>query len=367
MKIICSKSNLLQGINMVLRAVPAHSSLNVLECILFDVSEDTITLTGSNMELGIETKVVGDILEPGRIALNAKFLSDIVRKLADNNITIETDEYHHASISCEKAKFDIPGRSGDDFPELPSVDKNVFITLNQFSFRSMINETIFSTSDIEENKLMTGESIKMINGKVRITSLDGHRIAMRYYDIKANEGEAIDIIVPGKALADLARIVQGDSYSEITMYVTQYHALFEFDQTRVVARLLEGKYYPVDQMITDDYDTKIEVNKADFISCLDRSILLTSGSDSKPIVFNLVGNNMELTIQSDSGSMRENIEVVKEGKDFRAGFNPKFLLDAFRAIDDETISIYFINDKTPCSIKNDNKDYIYIILPVTIS
>ncbi|MCR4715553.1 MAG: DNA polymerase III subunit beta [Lachnospiraceae bacterium] len=367
MKIVCSKSNLLQGINIVLRAVPAHSSLNVLECILIDVDDDTITLTANNMELGIETKVVGDIIEPGRIALNAKFFSDIVRKLADNNITIETDEYYHANISCEKAKFDIPGRSGEDFPELPSVDKTKSVVLNQFSFRSMINETIFSISDIEENKIMTGESIKMVDGRIRITSLDGHRIAMRYYDIKENNGFDGDIIVPGKALSDLARIVQGDAYSDINMFVTDYHALFEFDNTRVVTRLLEGKYYPVDQMLTDDYDTKIEVNKQDFINCLDRSILLTSGSDSKPIILNLVGNNMEFTITSDIGSMRENLEVTREGKDFRAGFNPKFLLDAFKAIDDETISIYFINDKTPCSIKNDNKDYIYIILPVTIS
>ncbi len=367
MKIICSKSNLLQGINTVSRAVSTHSTLTILEYILIEVSPDEIKLTANDMELGIETTVVGDIEENGRIALKAKIFSEIVRKLPDNNVTIETDEYNKAYITCEKAKFDISGKSGEDFPDLPNVEKNSFFILSQFTLRNIINQTIFSISDNDNNKMMTGEYLTVNNNKVRIASLDGHRISIRYSELKDNFNEEKKIVIPGKTLSDVSKIINGTVYDEVNIYITDNHILFEFDRTKVISRLIEGDYFNIDQMITDDYETRIEFNKIELLNCLDRATLLVKESDSKPIILNIEGSNLELSITSDIGSMREDIEVKKEGKDIRIGFNPKFLIDALKAIDDDEVSINFVNNKAPCFIKNENKDYIYIILPVNIS
>lgn len=367
MKIICSKSNLLQGINIVSRAVSSHSTLNILECILIEVSPDEIKLTANDMELGIETTIVGDIEENGRIALNAKLFSEIIRKLPDNNVTIETDEYNQAFITCEKAKFKIAGKSGEDFPALPEVEKDSFFTISQFALRNMIMQTIFSISDNDNNKMMTGESLIVNHNKLRIASLDGHRISIRYVDLKDTYNGEKKIVIPGKTLSDISKIVTGNVYDEVNIFITDKHVLFEFDRTRVVSRLIEGDYFNIDQMLTDDYETKIEINKSELLNCIDRATLLVRDSDSKPIILNIEGNNMELDISSDIGSMREDIESKKEGKDIRIGFNPKFLMDVLKVIDDETVSVYFVNHKAPCFIKNENKDYIYIILPVNIS
>lgn len=367
MKIICSKSNLLQGINIVSRAVSSHSTLSILECILIEVSPDEIKLTANDMELGIETTIVGDIEDNGRIALNAKLFSEIVRKLPDNNVTIETDEYNQATITCEKAKFRIAGKSGEDFPALPEVEKDSCFTMSQFALRNMITQTIFSISDNDNNKMMTGESLIVNNNKVRIASLDGHRISIRYVELKDTYNSESKIVIPGKTLSDISKIVTGNVYDDVHIYITDKHVLFEFDRTKVVSRLIEGDYFNIDQMLTDDYETKIEINKSELLNCIDRATLLVRDSDSRPIIITIEGSNVELDISSDIGSMREDIETKKEGKDIRIGFNPKFLMDVLKAIDDETVSIYFVNHKAPCFVKNENKDYIYIILPVNIS
>lgn len=367
MKITCSKQNLIQGISTVSRAVSTHSTLNIVECILIEVSPDEIKLTANDMELGIETTIVGDIEENGRIALNAKLFSEMIRKMPNNNVTIETDEYNQAFITCEKTKLKIAGKSGEDFPELPEVAKDSSFTLSQFALRNMISQTIFSISDNDNNKMMTGESFIVNNSKVRIASLDGHRISIRYESLKeAFDGEK-KIVIPGKTLSDVSKIVSGDVYDDVNIYITNNHILFEFDRTRVVSRLIEGDYFNIDQMLTDDYSTKIDINKAELLNCIDRANLFVRDSDSKPIILTIEGSNLELSIDSEIGSMREDIEIKKEGNDIRIGFNPKFIMDVLKAIDDEEVSLYFVNAKAPCFIKNENKDYIYIVLPVNIS
>ena len=138
MKIICTKNDLLKGVNIALRAVPVRSTMSILECILIDARETDIKLTANDMELGIETSISGDIIERGRIAIEARFLSDIVRKLPDSEVTIETDDSYNATISCEKSVFNIPGKSGEDFSYLPYIERDKHITLSQFALKETI-------------------------------------------------------------------------------------------------------------------------------------------------------------------------------------------------------------------------------------
>ena len=147
MKIICSKSNLLQGVNIVSKAVPSRTTMAILECILIDASTNEIKLTANDMELGIETKIEGEIAERGVIALDAKIFSEIVRKLPDNEVTIETDSTFKTIITCEKARFNIVGKSGEDFSYLPYIDRNISVQMSQFTLKEVIRQTIFSIAD----------------------------------------------------------------------------------------------------------------------------------------------------------------------------------------------------------------------------
>ena len=366
MKIICSKSNLLKGVNIVSKAVPSKTTMAILECILIDATTGSIKLTANDMELGIETRIEGDVLEKGLIALDAKIFSEIVRKLPDNDVVIETDSNLQTTITCEKAKFHICGKSGEDFSYLPYVERNESIEVSQFTLKEVIRQTIFSIADNENNKLMTGELFEVYDSMLKVVSLDGHRISIRKVELKENY-PAKKVIVPGKTLVEISKILAGDTESMVNIFFTSNHIVFEFDQTTVVSRLIEGEYFRINQMLSSDYETKIKVNKKEFLSCIDRATLLVKEGDKKPIIIDINDEGMRLQINSQLGSMKEDIDIQKEGKDILIGFNPKFLIDALRVIDDEIVTLYMVNPKAPCFIKDDKESYTYLILPVNFN
>jgi len=366
MKIICSKSDLLAGVNIVSKAVPSKTTMSILECILIDTTKGMISLTANDMEMGIETIIEGTIEEKGIVALDAKIFLDIVRKLPDNDVTIVTDNDSKTTITCEKAKFNIIGRSGDDFSYLPQLEKNNPVMISSYTLKEVIRQTIFSISDNETNKLMTGELFDINGEELKVVSLDGHRISIRKIHLK-NEYDAKKVVIPGKTLNEISKILSGDADSDVSIYFTDKHVIFEFDNTTVVSRLIEGEYFKIDQMLSGDYETKVKINKKELLSCIDRATLLVKEGDKKPIIINITDESMELKINSTVGSMNEDIDISKNGRDLMIGFNPKFLIDALRVIDDEEISMYMVNPKAPCFIRDDENNYIYLILPVNFT
>ncbi|MEG0805988.1 MAG: DNA polymerase III subunit beta [Lachnospiraceae bacterium] len=366
MKLICSKNNLLYGVNIVSKAVPTRTSMAILDCILIDASTNEIKLTANDMELGIETKIEGEIIEKGIIALDAKIFSEIVRKLPDNDVVIETSSDLKTSITCEKAKFAIIGKSGEDFSYLPEIEKNDSITISQFSLKELVRQTIFSIADNDNNKIMTGELFEINEHSLKVVSLDGHRISIRNMELKENYQEK-KVVVPGKTLQEIIKIIPGGVEDNVVIYFSKNHIMFEFGSTTVVSRLIEGEYFKIEQMLSSDYETKIRINKKELLNCIDRATLLVKEGDKKPIIMNIHDETMELKINSFIGSMNEDIDIKKDGKDILIGFNPKFFIDALRVIDDEEITLYMVNAKAPCFIKGENDKYIYLILPVNFN
>ena len=366
MKLICQKSNLLKGVNIVSKAVPVRTTMPILECILIEAANDQIKLTANDMELGIETVIEGHVTEPGIIALDAKFFLEIVRKLPDNEVMIETDTNFQTTIVCEKAKFNIAGKSGNDFSYIPYIERNDHITLSQLTLKDIIRQTIFSIADNDNNKIMTGELFEIYENGLKVVSLDGHRISIRNIELKDHYANR-KVIVPGKTLNEISNILPGLSDETVTLYITDNHIIFEFGQTTVVSRLIEGEYFRIEQMLSPDYETKISINKKELLNCIDRATLLIKEGEKKPIIMNITDNFMELKINSAIGSMNEDIDIEKDGKDIIIGFNPKFFIDALRVIDDEEITLYMVNPKAPCFIKNDEGSYIYLILPVNFN
>jgi len=366
MKLVCSKSNLLNGLQIVSKAVPSKTTMSILECILIDATKGVIKLTANDMELGIETTIEGEIVDKGIIALDAKIFLDIIRKLPDNDVMVETDAFYKTTITCEKAKFNIIGKSGEDFSYLPLIEREDSIMISQFTLKEVVRQTIFSISDNDNNKLMTGELFEINGNELKVVSLDGHRISIRKIELK-NEYTNKKIVVPGKTLNEISKILSGDADKDVSIFFTDKQVVFEFDETIVVSRLIEGEYFRIDQMLSSDYETKVKINKREFLNCIDRATLLIKEGDKKPIIINITDDTMELKINSTVGSMNEEIDITKQGKDLMIGFNPKFLIDALKVIDDEEIDIYFVNPKAPCFIKDKEEKYIYLILPVNFT
>ena len=366
MKIICSKSNLLKSVSISLKAVPSKTTMPILECILIDATTNQIKFTTNDMELGIETIVEGTIEEKGMVALNAKIFYEIIRRLPDNDVTIKTDEKFAATITCEKAKFNIPGKSGEDFAYLPMIERDEPLTISQYTLKNMIYQTIFSIAVNDNNKLMTGELFEIKDNCLKIVSLDGHRIAIRKMPLKKDYSDR-KVVVPGKTLNEISKILSGEMDDVVSIFFTNNHILFEFDQTMVVSRLIEGEYFRINQMLSSDYETKVTINKKEFLDCIERATILIRENDKKPLILNVGDNTMELKLNSSFGSMNAELMIHKTGKDIMIGFNPKFLIDALRVIDDEEINIYMMNPKSPCFIKDEDATYIYLILPVNFN
>ncbi len=366
MKIVCSKENLLEGVNIVSKAIPSKTTMPILLCILIEANDGRIKLTANNMELGIETIIDGEISENGIIALDAKFFGDMVRRLPDGFITIENDSSMKTTITCSQTQFSLLAKTGDDFPYLKHLDKSDSMVLSQFTLKELISQTTFALSDKDTNKIMTGEYFHVKENKLMAVALDGHRISIR--NILLNDSyEEKKLIIPGKTLNEISKILSGDPEKEVRIYIEKNNVMFEFDNTIIISRLIEGEYFDVDKMITDNYSTRVDVDRQSLFNCIERSTLFIKEGDKKPVVVNFTENNAEIKIRSEIGAFNENIDIAKKGEDLTIGFNPKFIMDVLKVIDDDTISMCLMGSKAPCFIRDEEKNYIYIVLPVNFN
>lgn len=366
MTITCEKSKLLEGINIVLKAVPNKSTMEILNCVVIEAKNNTIKFIANDLEIGIETIIEGNIAKEGLVAVSAKLFSEIVRKLPSGDVRIKENDNYSLSISCGKAKFNIPAKPAEEFPFLPQISKEKKVVISQFTLKEIIRQTVFSISDNENTKVMTGELLEIHGSELKIVSLDGHRISIRKIMLK-NSYEDVSVIIPGKTLNEIVKILTGGRDDEVNVFFTDKHVLFEFGNTIVLSRLIEGEYYKIDRMLSSDYETKVTVNKREMLDCIDRTTLLIKESEKKPVIIDVKDDSIGFAINSSIGSMDEEIDAVKEGKDILIGFNPRFLIDALRVIDEEEITMYMINPKAPCFIRDKDEMYIYLILPVNFN
>ena len=334
MKLLFKKSDLIEGINVVMKAVSTKSSMKILECILIDATEGFIKFTANDMDLGIETKVKGEIKEAGKVAIEARIFSEIVRKLPDSEITFEIEDDTKSLITCENSKFNIQIMDPEDFSPLPRVEKNNKISISQLSLKNIIDQTIFAINDAEKNKVLTGELFEIKGNKLKVVALDKFRIAIRNIELK-EEYDLGKVIIPGKSLNEISKILNGGMEDDVMIYFTNNHILFDLGDTVVVSRLIEDtNFFDTDKMISSDYKTKIEINKREFMDCIDRATLLIKEGESKPVFLTIKDGVLDLSINTFIGTM------------------------------DEKITLYMTNSKAPCFIRNENNSYIYIVLPV---
>ena len=367
MKISIEKSDLLNGVQTVIKAVPNRTTMSILECILIDASQNEIRLVANDSDFGIQTIVEGNILKGGMIAVAAKDFADIVRKLPDRLITIETDDNFKTYINYGgESDLSINGKDGELFTDIASYDRTENLVISEYTLKEMIKNTIFSISENETNKILGGELFDITPDLFKIVSLDGQRISVRNTALN-NNTLTKKVIVPGKNLNELIKILPGKTDDNVNIIFNKNTIVFEFGETVVVTRLIEGDYFNIKNILSMDYETKIKINKKELYECVDRSTLFVKEGDKKPIILSIEDGKIRITINAVNGSMKEKIDITKEGSDLKIGFNPKFLIDALRVIEDDEINVYFTNAKSPCIIRDDEEKYTYVILPVNFT
>ena len=363
MKLTCNRNSLLNAINIVSKAVSSRTTLPILECILIDAGED-FKLTANDLELGIETAPIeAEIDETGKVALEAKLFSEIIRKVNGENVKIEVNDKNEAVITSGTSEFKIIGQNGEEFPSVPTVSKSVYYSVKQSELKDMISQTIFSVSLDESKPVLTGELIEIKGSSMNIVAVDGYRISFRKSEITSSKDASV--IVPSKTLREITKILSSEEEEMALIYVTDKHILFDLGGNMIVSRLIEGEYIKYSQTFTDEFKTRIVINKSDMVAALERASLISRDARKIPVKLDITKEKIVITSQADMGTAYEEVYAEVTGDALKIAFNPKYLIDALRAVDDEKVAVQFNSSLSPCIIKPEEGDsYKYLILPL---
>lgn len=363
MQFISRKSDLLNAVNIVQKAISNKSTLPILEGILIKVTNNEILLIGTDLEISIKTVLVGDIIDSGNVVLSAKLLSELVRKLPDDEIHFTLKENYVVNVVCLNSNFNIQGNSGEDYPQLPEISKYNEILINKDLFKSMIKETIFSVAKSESIPILTGELIEAEGGTIRFVALDGYRLALRQG--KINEEITLKEVIPERALLEINRIASLIDENEIYLSYNKNQVLFNMGKTSIISRILEGDFINYKQIIPQNYTSRVQVNTKELLSSFERAGLLAREGKNNLVKMHVNNNLMEIHSNSEMGNALEEITVEMEGEPVKIAFNCNYFIDLLKVISDENILLEFTTSVSPCVIRPiDGDNYVYLILPV---
>ena len=318
------------------------------------------------MEIGIEYILEANVTEQGNTVVNAVMFSEIIRKLPNAEIQIRINDNNLLEIECEGSLYKLATMDPEEFPELPRINIDNSIKLEQSTLKNMIRKTIFAVSTEENRPIFTGSLFEVIDGKLNVVAVDGYRLAIKSKEVE--ESNQFSCVIPGKTLNEVNKII-ADSFDTITVGIEKNQALFEMENCKIVTRLLDGEFLKYSNTIPQTWETRIKVNKSNIQNCFERILLISASSIEKekkyPVKVNIEVGKVTISCSNQTGDAKEEILVDTEGKDLEIGFNPRFFLDALKAIDDEEVYIEFGTNRSPCIIRPiDDGDYVYMILPI---
>lgn len=370
MKISCEKEKLFKAINSVIKAVPSKTPKPVLEGILIQTNNNIVKLTAYDYDLGIEYIMDCNVIEQGATVVNAIMFSEIIRRLPDSEISINLDANNLLVIECEGSLYKLATMKAEEFPELPSINIENTIEIEQIVLKELIRKTIFAVSSEEERPIFTGCLFEITENKINVVAIDGFRLAWKtkYLENQVND---FSVVIPGKTLNELNKIML-DSYDIVKIGIAENQALFEIDNCKIVTRLLDGKFINYKSIVPQDWETRIKVEKASLQESLERINLLSGASIEKekkrPVKLSVDIGKVTISCTNQYGDAKEELFVATEGKNIDLGVNPKYFLDAFKVIEDQEVYIDFGSNVSPCIIKSveENGDYIYMVLPIRL-
>lgn len=369
MKIVCYKDKIIKAINSVVKGVASKTTMPILEGILIQTNNNEIKLTTYDLEIGIEYIMECDVEEQGSTVVNAIMFSEIIRKLPDTEIHISVNENNLLEIECEGSHYKLATMNPEEFPELPKIEIENSIEIDQNVLKNMIRKTIFATSTEESRPIFTGCLFEIENNKLSLVAVDGFRLALRTIFLTKQTND-FNAVIPGKTLVEVNKILS-DSFEPVKIGVSKNQALFEMDNCKIVTRILDGEFLNYKNVIPSNWETRIRVNKNNIQNSFERISLISASSMEKekkyPVKVQVDIGKVVISCTNQTGDAKEELFVSTEGKNLEAGFNPKYFLDALKAIEDEDVFIEFGSSISPCLVKSvENNDYVYMILPIRL-
>ncbi len=368
MKIISTKDSLSYGIQVCQRVVSSKNPLPVLSGILLKAGDGTLTVTATDLEVGIECTLPMDIQEKGAVVLPARILGDIVRKLPDVKIVMEVNSQNfNTTIKYGQSEFNLLGLSSEDFPILPSIDFSSVLTIKQELFKNMIKQVIFAASSDDNRPIFTGALMEIGEDTVKLVATDTHRLALRTAKMENNGFELEkSVIIPGKTLNELNRIMTGEG-EDVKIAFGENQIVFELPGTKLISRLIEGQFPNYKQVVPQGCKTKIKLKTKELLEATERASLLAK-EGSNFVKITITEENMTISSNSpEIGKIEEQLPIEMEGEETQIAFNSKYLIDVLKVIDTEEILVELTGSLSPGIIKPaEGQNYIYVILPIRI-
>ncbi|MDP4147059.1 MAG: DNA polymerase III subunit beta [Bacillota bacterium] len=363
MKFKCEKNVLQEAISIAQKAVTGKSTMPILQGILITAEKDEITLTGSDIDLSIETKISAEVSETGSIVVDSRLFGDIVRKLPNSYIELNSVDSNSIELICEKSKFNLVHMNAEDFPSLPSVDEDTLLSLNQKLLKSMIKGTMFAIAQDETRPILTGVLFEIKNNNLNLVALDGYRLALKRETINY-EGD-VSAVIPGKTLSEVVKIL--DEEHEVNITFTSNHTLFNLGKTKIISRLLEGEFIKYNSIIPEEYNLKVTTRRDELLNCIERASLVAKEGNTNLIKLDIEDEYMVITSNSQLGNVREELNIILQGQPLEIAFNSKYLIDVLKIMDEEEIVMELSSSVSPCVIKSkENSNCIYLVLPVRL-
>lgn len=371
MKVICSKRDLVNCIQTVQKAVPSRSTMEIITGILVKtLNNNTLQLTGTDLKLGIESKISCEVLEEGSIVIPSTIFGELVRKLPDEKITITVSSDNTALVECGKSRYNISGMSAEDFPTLPDITEDKLISMSHSQFKTMIRQTNYAVSEDETRGVLTGQLLEIKEDKVRLVALDGFRISLAdgEFDNSEENENKMEIIIPGKTLNEFSKVLSYNDDELFSISLTENQILFDLGDTKVVSRIIDGEYLNYEKVIPNEFNTIVTCDRSTIVNSIDRAYLLAKEEKGNYLIkIRIEGNNIIITSDSDIGNVYEQIVVEKEGEDLEIAFNSRYILDALKSIESEKIVLKLISNLSPCIITPlDSERQLNMVLPVRL-
>ena len=376
MKFTIKRNAFIKKLTDVQRAISSKTAIEILTGLKITATENSITLTGSDSDISIENEISTDdsnyellIDEPGSIVLPARFFSEIIKRLPESTFTIEVNEHFQATITSGQTEYQVNGVDADNYPHLPEIDTNEQLTIPADIMKQVINQTVIAVSTQESRPLLTGVHLTIKNGELHAVATDSHRLSQRKVKLSGAEDIDYDIIVPGRSLVELSRMI-ADSTGSLEIQIAENQILFNFDNTAFYSRLLEGMYPDTDRLIPQSSETEIELNAVSLLHAIERASLLSHEGRNNVVKLSLNSENQTAVLSSNSpevGNIEEELQFDKlTGNDIEISFNPDYMKAALQAFGQAEVKLSLTLPLRPFTLMptEDNEDFIQLITPV---
>lgn len=366
MKFSCEKTLLQSAAAVASRAVAAKSTIPALEGVLIQASAH-LTVSGYNMQTGIRTTLEADVTEEGVLVLPARLFGEIIRRMPDDVITFASDTGMNVRLTCGDAAYNITALSADDYPELPEVEDQYSIRIQQQTLRSMISETSFAVSTDEARPIHTGSLFEISESGLTVVSVDGFRLALRREPLEGTKGGSFRFVAPGTALNEVEKICE-DTEEEAVITLGSRHLLFEVGATQLICRRLEGEFLDYRAAIPRANPISITASTKSLIASIDRVSVVISEKQKSPIQCVFDDGRVTMTAKTVSGEAKDICPVDGDGRNLTIGFNNRYLMDALKYAPADTVRLELNTGISPCVIlpTEGEEKFLYMVLPVRL-